>query len=188
MFEGIPAAIIVGATAVGALVMLVIAVASLYHKAAPGEALVVYGFRGPRIVAGGGGAVIYPVVENYQRLSLEPMAFEVAPGQSLHTREGAVVAVEALAQVKVKSNSGAIHAAAEWFLSKTSPQREELIRQMMESHLRTLIAHLSLEESVNEPEKLAVRVEECCAADIDKMGLEMVSLRIKSVCERQGRH
>ena len=48
--------------------------ASLYRKAAPNEALVVYGFRKTRTVVGG-GTVIFPVFENYRSLpyhSLSP--------------------------------------------------------------------------------------------------------------------
>jgi flotillin len=186
MLQAFPAWIVVAAMALVVLMLLVF-LASLYHKAAPDEALVVYGFRGPRIVVGG-GTVIYPLVENYRRLSLELMSFEVAPKQDLHALEGAMVAVEAMAWVKVKSNLNSIYAAAEWFLSKTLEQREELIGQMMESHLRTVVAHLSVEQIVKEPETLAHRIAESCAADIEKMGLEIVSFRIKQVREQQVRH
>ena len=99
-----------------------------------------------------------------------------------------MVAVEAMAWVKVKSNLNSIYAAAEWFLSKTLEQREELIGQMMESHLRTVVAHLSVEQIVKEPEKLAQRIAESCAADIEKMGMEIVSFRIKRARERQEKH
>jgi len=42
----------------------------LYRKAGPHEALVVYGFRGTRIVKGH-GTVIFPMVESCHELSLE---------------------------------------------------------------------------------------------------------------------
>ncbi len=182
MFEGLPAWIIAGTMVLGVLVLLAI-LASLYHKAAPDEALVVYGFRGPRIVVGG-GTVIYPLVENYRRLSLGVMSFEVAPKQHLHTSEGAMMAVEAMVWIKVKPNPSSIHAAAEWFLTKTVEQREELIRQMMESHLRTVVAHLTVEQIIGQPERLADLLRDACAVDIDRMGLELVSFRIKRVREQ----
>ena len=52
--------------------------ARLYRKAGPHEALVVYGFRGTRIIKGR-GSVIFPMVENCRLLSLELMSFDVAP-------------------------------------------------------------------------------------------------------------
>ena len=48
---------------VAATLMLLTVFARLYRKAGPHEALVVYGFRGTRIVKGR-GTVIFPMVEN----------------------------------------------------------------------------------------------------------------------------
>jgi flotillin len=75
-----------------ALLFLMGMFAKLYRKAGPHEALVVYGFRGTRIVKGR-GTVIFPMVENYRGLSLELMSFDVAPQQDLYTRQGVAVTV-----------------------------------------------------------------------------------------------
>src|SRR5215467_7616139 len=77
--------------------------ASLYRKAGPHTALVVYGFRGTRVIKGH-GTVIFPMVEAWRELSLELMSFDVAPTQDLYTRQGVAVTVEAVAQIKVKSD------------------------------------------------------------------------------------
>ena len=86
-----------------AILFLMTMLARLYRKAGPHEALVVYGFRGTRIVKGR-GTVIFPLVENPRLLSLELMSFDVAPKQDLYTRQGVAVTVEAVAQIKVKSD------------------------------------------------------------------------------------
>ena len=67
--------------------------ARLYRKAGPHEALVVYGFRGTRIVKGQ-GTVIFPMIESYHELSLQLMSFDVAPQQDLYTKQGVAVTVE----------------------------------------------------------------------------------------------
>jgi flotillin len=81
--------------------------ASLYRKAGPHEALIVYGFRGTRIVKGH-GTIIFPMVEAFHELSLELMSFDVAPVQDMYTRQGVAVTVEAVAQIKVKSDMQSI--------------------------------------------------------------------------------
>jgi flotillin len=91
----------------------------LYRKAGPHEALVCYGIRGTRIVKGH-GTVILPMVENYLSLSLELMSFDVAPEQDLYTRQGVAVTVEAVAQIKVKSDVESILTAAEQFLTNAA--------------------------------------------------------------------
>ena len=118
--------------------------ASLYRKAGPHEALIVYGFRGTRIVKGH-GTVIFPMIESSHLLSLELMSFDVAPTQDLYTKQGVAVTVEAVAQIKVKSDMQSIETAAEQFLTKTPDQRESLIRLVMEGHLRGIIGQLTVE-------------------------------------------
>src|SRR5580704_3926542 len=112
--------------------------ARLYRKAGPHEALVVYGFRGTRVVKGH-GTVIFPMVESCRELSLQLMSFGVAPQQDLYTGQGVAVTVEAVAQLKVKSDPESILTASEQFLTKTDQDREALIRLVMEGHLRGII-------------------------------------------------
>ena len=115
--------------------------ARMFRKAGPNEALIVYGFRGPRVIKGH-GTIIFPMVENCRELSLELMSFDVAPQQDLYTKQGVAVTVEAVAQIKVRSDQESILTAAEQFLTKTPPQREGLIRLVMEGHLRGIIGQL----------------------------------------------
>src|SRR5438105_3626757 len=90
-----------------AIMFLMSMLARLYRKAGPHEALVVYGFRGTRVVKGH-GTVILPMIELCKDLSLELMSFDVAPQQDLYTKQGVAVTVEAVAQIKVKSDTESI--------------------------------------------------------------------------------
>src|SRR6187401_1617867 len=157
--------------------------ASLYGKAGPHEALIVYGFRGTRIVKGH-GTVIFPMVESSHLLSLELMSFDVAPQQDLYTKQGVAVTVEAVAQIKVKSDPESVRTASEQFLTKTDQEREGLIRLVMEGHLRGIIGQLSVEEIVKQPEMVADRMRSTCADDMNKMGLEVISFTIKEVRDK----
>src|SRR6202163_3614864 len=157
--------------------------AKLYRKAGPHEALVVYGFRGTRIVKGQ-GTVIFPMVENYHELSLELMSFDVAPQQDLYTKQGVAVTVEAVAQLKVKSDPESILTAAEQFLTKPPADREALLRLVMEGHLRGIIGQLTVEEIVKQPEMVADRMRSTCADDMNKMGLDVISFTIKEVRDK----
>src|SRR6202046_757738 len=166
-----------------ALIFLMAMFARLFRKAGPHEALVVYGFRGTRIIKGR-GSVIFPMVENCRLLSLELMSFDVAPQQDLYTRQGVAVTVEAVAQIKVKSDPESIQTAAEQFLTKSDQNREALIRLVMEGHLRGIIGQLTVEEIVKEPEMVGDRMRNTCAADMNKMGLEVISFTIKEVRDK----
>jgi len=166
-----------------AVVLLMSVMASLYRKAGPHEALICYGFRGTRIVKGH-GTLIFPMIETFRQLSLELMSFDVAPVQDLYTKQGVAVSVEAVAQLKVKSDPVSIQTAAEQFLTKSADQRENLIRLVMEGHLRGIIGQLTVEQIVKEPEMVAERMRSTCADDMSKMGLEVISFTIKEVKDK----
>ena len=174
---------VVAGLAVVAILALTAAIARLYRKAGPHEAIIVYGMRGTRIVKGG-GTVIVPMVETSRLLSLQLMSFDVAPQQDLYTRQGVAVTVEAVAQIKVKSDPESIKTSAEQFLTKTDSEREGLIRLVMEGHLRGIIGQLSVEQIVKEPEMVGDRMRGTCAEDLSKMGLEVVSFTIKEVRDK----
>jgi flotillin len=166
-----------------ALLFLMAMFARLFRKAGPHEALIVYGFRGTRVIQGR-GTVIFPMVESWRGLSLELMSFDVAPQQDLYTRQGVAVTVEAVAQIKVKSDPESILTAAEQFLTKPPQEREGLIRLVMEGHLRGIIGQLTVEEIVKQPEMVGERMRSTCADDINKMGLEVISFTIKEVRDK----
>ncbi|HWB86763.1 MAG TPA: SPFH domain-containing protein [Bryobacteraceae bacterium] len=177
-----PAFVIAGLMVL-AILFLMAMFAKLFRKAGPHEALIVYGFRGTRVVKGR-GTVIFPMVENCRGLSLELMSFDVAPQQDLYTRQGVAVTVEAVAQIKVKSDPESILTAAEQFLTKPPGEREGLIRLVMEGHLRGIIGQLTVEEIVKQPEMVGERMRSTCADDMTKMGLEVVSFTIKEVRDK----
>src|SRR6266566_7634160 len=163
--------------------LLISWLATLYRKAGPHEALIVYGFGGTRIIKGH-GTVVIPMLQTCRGLSLELMSFDVAPQQDLYTKQGVAVTVEAVAQIKVKSDTESIWTAAEQFLTKTDQEREGLIKLVMEGHLRGIIGQLTVEEIVKQPEMVGERMRSTCADDMNKMGLEVISFTIKEVRDK----
>src|SRR6201996_6247260 len=174
--------VIIGLIVLATLILMGM-LARMFRKAGPNEALIVYGIRGPRVIKGH-GTMIFPVVEHARELSLELMSFDVAPQQDLYTKQGVAVTVEAVAQIKVRSDNESIMTAAEQFLTKTPQQREGLIRLVMEGHLRGIIGQLTVEQLVKEPEMVGERMRATCAEDMSKMGLEVISFTIKEVRDK----
>ncbi|MEA2573898.1 MAG: flotillin [Chloroflexia bacterium] len=172
---------------VAALVVIILMglmwIVSLVRKVGPNQALIIYGLgtgTQPKVVKGG-GVVVMPLLQSAKELSLELMSFDVAPTQDLYTRQGVAVNVEAVAQIKVKSDPDSIRTAAEQLLTKNPMEREALIRLVMEGHLRGIVGQLTIEEIVKQPEMVADRMRSTSAEDMDKMGLEIVSFTIKEV-------
>src|ERR1700732_1641174 len=152
--------VIAGLLVLGILMIMVV-IAKMYRKVGPNEALIRFGMGGTEVYCGK-GALIFPMVQTCRDLSLELMSFDVAPQQSLYTKQGVAVTVEAVAQIKVKNDKESILTAAEQFLTKRPEQREALIRLEMGGD----------------------RMRSTCADDMSKMGLEVISFTIKEVRDK----
>jgi len=177
--------ILLGAVIFAAVVAVLLSmwiIGNLFRRVGPNRALIVYGWGGTHIVTGG-GKVVWPLFQSFQELSLELMSFDVAPEQQLYTSQGVAVAVEAVSQIKVKSDPLSIRTASEQFLTKPPQEREALLRLVMEGHLRGIVGLLKVEEIVKEPEIVAGRVRDSVSDDLTKMGLEVVSFTIKKVID-----
>src|SRR6202047_868564 len=181
---GFPVIPMIAGLAVLAVLLIMITLAKMYRKVGPHEALIIYGTGSEARIVKGSGTIIWPMLQTCKELSLELMSFDVAPQQSLYTQQGVAVTVEAVAQIKVKSDPVSIRTAAEQFLTKRPEQREGLIRLVMEGHLRGIIGQLTVEEIVKQPEMVGDRMRSTCAADMNKMGLEVISFTIKEVRDK----
>jgi flotillin len=154
----------------------------LLRKVGPNQALIVYGAvpGGTKVITGGSKFVV-PLYQRAQEFSLELMSFDVAPRQDLYTSQGVAVNVEAVTQIKVRSDEESVKTAAEQFLSKSQQEREDLIRLVMEGHLRGIVGQLTVEELVKDPENVGAKMLKTVTPDMEKMGLEVISFTIKDV-------
>ena len=176
----------VGIVVVILVLVLVLAlglVANTLRKVGPNQALIRYGAGGTRIFQGQ-AALVFPMVHSARDLPLELMSFDVAPQQDMYTTQGVAVNVEAVTQIKVKSDPESILTAAEQFLSKPPDAREGLIRLVMEGHLRGIVGQLTVEQIVKQPEMVADKLRATTADDLSKMGLEIISFTIREVRDR----
>jgi flotillin len=178
---GILLLVVAGVVGIVIVLFLVLsAVGNLLRKVGPNQALIVYGARGTRVVTGGAQFVL-PMLQRSREFSLELMSFDVAPRQVLYTTQGVAVNVEAVTQIKVRSDDESIKTAAEQFLSKTQEERENLIRLVMEGHLRGIVGQLTVEDLVKDPESVGAKMLRTVTPDMQKMGLEVISFTIKDV-------
>src|SRR5205823_3473487 len=183
-------ALIIGGSVLAALLLIGFAVwAHQYTKVGPNEVLIISGRRrrrkpGYRIVRGG-GTYVRPFREKVQRLSLELMQFDVRSAET-YTMHGVAVQVDGVCMVKVNSSDEGINHAAEQFLSRG---REDIVRtamQAVEGHLRGAIGALSIEDIYRERQRLVAAVRTLAGPDLERMGLQIVSLTIRNVADKQG--
>ncbi len=177
--------IVIAVAAVAGLMLIISVLGTIYRKVGPNRALIVFGKGGTKVVVGG-GTLILPLFQRAMEFNLELMSFDVAPSFLLYTTQGIPVKVEAITQLKVENEAEKIKRAANQFLSKSEDERETMVRQVMEGHLRGIVGQLTVEQLVKDPEMVSARMRETVAGDLDKLGLEVISFTLKDVADESG--
>lgn len=184
---------IVGGVVICVVVLLFLGwtISSFYQKCGPNQAMIVSGMlageddRKFKIVVGG-GATVYPVIQQRAFLSLEVMTIEVKSSAPIITRNGVPIFVEGVAQVKVKGDPASIATAAEQFLDKSEDEITQIAHETLVGHLRAILGTMEVEELIQSFDSFAQKVQEVSLADLAKMGLTVVSFTIKQINDKVG--
>jgi flotillin len=182
-YTGIIFVLVAVAITVFIVFTLIRVVGGLLQKVGPNEALIIYGARGLKVVTGGAAFVI-PLYQRSKVFSLELMSFDIA--QSLFTTQGIAVDVKANTQIKVRGDEQSIKTATEQYLSRSLQERQSLIGQVMEGHLRGIVGQLTVEDLVMDPERVSNRMLQNVAHDMENMGLQIISFTIREVRDKNG--
>jgi flotillin len=190
----IAALIVIGSVLVAALLVAFVVWAHQFTKVGPNEVLIISGRRarkgtdgvetGYRIVRGG-GTYVRPFREKVQRLSLELLQFDVRTGET-YSMHGVPMQVDGVCMVKVDPSDAGIQLAAQEFLSRGRDDIARTAQQAVEGHLRSAVGSHSIEDVYRERAKLVDATKALAAPDLERMGLEIVSLTIRQINDKQG--
>src|SRR5919197_143148 len=183
--------IIAGSVLAALLLIAFIVWAHQYTKAGPNEVLIISGRRprkgpsgekvGYRIVRGG-GTYMRPFREKVERLSLELMQFDVRTGET-YSMHGVPLQVDGVCMVKVDPSDSGIQLAAEEFLSRGRDDIARTAQQAVEGHMRAGVGAHSIEDVYRDRAALVAKTKDLAAPDLEKMGLDIVSLTIRAIAE-----
>src|SRR3989344_2810736 len=135
--------------------------------------------RGYRYVAGGGFFLV-PIVEEMQTMSLTVIPVNVSV-KDVPDKNGALVNVDGIANIKVMSTDGLLPLAIERFLGKTPEEIEKTCFMTLEGNLRGVIGTLVIEDLLREREKFQQAVMMEAGTDLNKMGIGVDTFKIQSI-------
>jgi flotillin len=174
--------------AVGALAVLVVGYVLTYlaflKKVGPNEVLVVSGRGRVKFVTGGADMVI-PLFNTWNTLSLEVMTLDVTTPE-VYTVQGVPIAVDGVAQIKIKKDEASLHAAAERFLGKQPDEIAKIALETVQGHLRAILGTLSVEDIYKNRDQFAQKVQEISHGDLANMGLGIDSFTIRDIRDKHG--
>jgi flotillin len=176
---------------IGGLVVLAVAVVgyvlaylAFLKKAGPNEVIVVSGRGRVKFITGGADMVV-PLFHTWNRLSLEVMTLDVTTPE-VYTSQGVPVAVDGVAQIKIKKDEASLHSAAERFLGKMPEEIAKIALETVQGHLRAILGTLSVEEIYKNRDQFAQKVQEISAGDLGNMGLGIDSFTIRDLRDKHG--
>ena len=135
-------------------VFTIVALLNRYRRCPSDKILVINGSKGKTSAKciHGGGAFVWPVVEDYAYLSLIPISIDANLTNAL-SRQNIRVDVPSRFTVGISTDPDYMTAAAERLLALSPTQIQELARDILFGQLRLVIATMSIEELHNDRDK-----------------------------------
>ena len=187
--------VVLGALAFAVGVLALVAIArNLLYIARPNEALIFSGKRytaedgqvlGYRVVRHGRRAFKVPIIERIDRIDMTLIPVDVVV-QNAYSSGNIPLEIHAIANVKIHSNDRLIGNAIERFLGKPVGEIQLVAQQTLEGALREVLAQLTPEEVNEDRLKFAEKLIHTAEDDLDKLGLQLDTLKIQSVSDQTG--
>lgn len=182
-----------------------------YRKAGPDEALIVYGgglkyraavvdpvTKQPKLGPDGkpayirrgwtaviGGAIFtIPVLQKYNRISLKLMSIDVKVANA-YSLEGVPVNIDAVANVKINSESEALARAIERFLGRDLEEVKNIIKETLEGQLRDIIGTLTVEQLYRERDDFVSSILKQAGQELDKIGVLIDIINIQTISDEK---
>lgn len=178
------------ALAVLAIALVIGAIVGRYKVASPSEAFVISGSgnraakTSSRVIMGGGGAFILPIVQHLYRISLEQrqISFSV---ESAVSDNNILVNLTGVASIKVGGDEASVRAAAQRFLGQQG-RIDEYTKEVLEGSLRAIVGSMTVDTINRERTEFAARVSDAAVSDLAVQGLQVDTLQIKNVITEGG--
>ena len=170
------------------LVFLFVAIINRYRRCPSDKVLVIYGNRGTSKSAKcvhGGGAFVWPIIEDYAYLSLTPIGIDANLTNAL-SKQNIRVDVPCRFTVGISTDPESMLAAAERLLGQSAQQIQELARDILFGQLRLVIATMSIEELNSDRDKFLEAITANVEVELKKIGLRLINVNVTDIKDESG--
>jgi flotillin len=159
--------------------------ASRYKRCPSDQILVVYGKVGEgqssRCIHGG-GALIWPLIQDFAFLRLTPMTIAI-PLQGALSLQNIRVNVPSTFTVGISTNPAIMNNAAERLLRLEQPDIEEMAKEIIFGQLRLTIASLTIEQINQDRESFLTAIRANVEPELNKIGLYLINVNITDITD-----
>ncbi len=126
-----------------------------------------------------------PILETVSRLDMTVLPIDVVV-QNAYSRGNIPLEIHAIANVKVHHDERFLRNAVERFMNKSRAEIQLVAQQTLEGALREVLAQLTPEEINEDRLKFAEKLIHAAEDDLQKLGLQLDTLKIQSVSDATG--
>ena len=176
------------ASAVLVFILVISMVVSRYRRCPSNRVLVIYGRVGTNKAAKclhGGGTFVWPLIQDYAYLNLDPMVIEI-PLEGALSLNNIRVNVPSTFTVGISTDPVLMNNAAERLLGLDEKRIRDQAQDIILGQLRLVIATLSIEEINKDREKFMALVNENVAQEINKIGLDLINVNVRDITDESG--
>jgi flotillin len=177
------------AIAICAFALLIIStlifLASRYKRCPSDKILVVYGKVGKGQHANcihGGGAFIWPLIQDYTYLSLTPMTIPISLQNAL-SMQNIRINVPSTFTVGINTQPNIMSNAAERLLGLESKQIESMCKEIIFGQLRLTVASLTIEQINQDRESFLEAIRKNVEPELNKIGLYLINVNITDITD-----
>lgn len=170
---------------VGIVVMMILFLAGRYKRCPSDKILVVYGKVGEGQSSHcihGGGALIWPLIQDYQYLALTPLTIGIDLKKAL-SMQNIRINVPSTFTVGISTSESIMNNAAERLLGLGSGAIEDMAREIIFGQLRLTVASLTIEQINQDRESFLDSIRKNVEPELNKIGLYLINVNITDITD-----
>ncbi len=168
-------------------ISLLVFFAKRYKRCPANRVLVVYGKTGSGAARciHGGAAFIWPLIQDYAFLDLEPFVVPIDLSNAL-SQENIRVAVPTTVTAAISNRPGVMQNAAVRLLGLGRTQIQAQAQDIILGQMRAVIATMKIEELNRDRQSFMGYVNEAVSVELEKIGLQVINVNIRDIEDESG--
>lgn len=158
-----------------------------YRRCPSNRILVIYGKtgKGAAKTIHGGAAFVWPLLQDYAYLDLEPFVVPIDLTNAL-SRENIRVSVPTTITAAISTEPELMQNAAVRLLGLTQEQIKDQVQDIILGQMRAVIATLGIEEINRDRQAFMSKVNEAVSSELEKIGVIAINVNIRDINDESG--
>ncbi len=185
--SGAPVGLILAMILAAAVIVLFISFAKRYKRCPSNRILVIYGKTnaGAARCIHGGAAFVWPLIQAYDYLDLEPFVVPIDLKNAL-SFENIRVTVPTTVTAAVSTTTGIMQNAAIRLLGLSGKEIQDQAQDIILGQMRAVIATMKIEEINADRQAFLAKVNDAVSGELEKIGLSLVNVNIRDIEDESG--